>query len=54
LDLEVNKILRFEGANYDLVGLVVPSASDEVVFGEVTNGDDVHRRAAGLLLHESS
>jgi hypothetical protein len=53
LDLEVNKILWLEGANYNLVGFVVPRASDEVV-GEVSNGDDVHRRAAGLLLYECS
>jgi hypothetical protein len=53
-DLEVNKILRPEGANHNLVGFVMPGASDEMVFGEVSNGDDVHRRAAGLLLDESS
>jgi hypothetical protein len=54
LDLEVNKILRLEGANHNLVGFVMPGASDEVVFGKVSNGDDVHRRTAGPLLNESS
>jgi hypothetical protein len=52
-DLEVNQILEPEGANHNLVGFVMPGASDEVVFGEVSNGDDLHRWAAGLLLDES-